>query len=325
MGVFDFLKKAHEENMKSNNNTGSSENNTPTKSYKYKNGLTPIECAKLTVKKIIEDTKIPYVSIKLSDENPKLTDSKIGGIPYIPKNGKIPLQSDGKQMWMIAQINCEDIPIELTDFPHKGILQFWLSHDAFRENDTVVKYYTDIDDTVSEEDISLLMEHNETSFISVNGEYSLKFTLDSEHITRDDIRVNALFCQYYTEISGTLISNPEDAGDDVYDVYEEFLEDFYWCDFKMNGYRTICQLPDYLTYRPDNANFEPSPYHRYINHVDFNADDSELLLLQIASVYNNSSDYSIMIGDAGILQFHILRKDLKERNFNNVTFHADCS
>ena len=49
-----------------------------------------------------------FAKIKLVEDKLKITDSKIEGIPYIPKGSKIPTNSEGKQFMFLAQINCAD-------------------------------------------------------------------------------------------------------------------------------------------------------------------------------------------------------------------------
>ena len=53
----------------------------------------------------------------------KITDSKIEGIPYIPKGSKIPTNSEGKQFMFLAQINCVDLK-GLEDFQKKEFCNF---------------------------------------------------------------------------------------------------------------------------------------------------------------------------------------------------------
>ena len=90
----------------------------------------------------------------------KITDSKIEGIPYIPKGKKIPTNSKEQQFMFLAQINCEDLK-GLEDFPQEGILQFWvLGSDHFgkdfdnptnRDGFDVI-YYEKIEDYYSEDE-----------------------------------------------------------------------------------------------------------------------------------------------------------------------------
>lgn len=55
----------------------------------------------------------------------RLWQSKVGGLPYLPKNHEYPTDPDGKPLSLLVQINFEDVP-KLNLFPEKGILQIYL-------------------------------------------------------------------------------------------------------------------------------------------------------------------------------------------------------
>ena len=65
------------------------------------------------------------IKLSLADEL-AVTDSKVGGMPYIPKGGALPRSAEGKPLFMLAQINCEQLP-ENNLYPKKGLLQFWIA------------------------------------------------------------------------------------------------------------------------------------------------------------------------------------------------------
>ena len=62
------------------------------------------------------------IALSLAD-NLALTDSKLGGTPYIPQGGALPTSVDGKPLFMLAQINCEQLP-ENTLYPKKDSCSF---------------------------------------------------------------------------------------------------------------------------------------------------------------------------------------------------------
>ena len=76
---------------------------------------------------ILQKTAIPYMKLQLTDTKPSLFDSKVGGIGYVPHDAKIPEDSEGTQLRLLAQIDCAEITLE--DFPHQGLLQFWILND----------------------------------------------------------------------------------------------------------------------------------------------------------------------------------------------------
>ena len=58
--------------------------------------------------------------------NLAITDSKFGGIPYLPKGATLPTARNGKPLFMLAQINCSQLP-ENNIYPKKGLLQIWVA------------------------------------------------------------------------------------------------------------------------------------------------------------------------------------------------------
>lgn len=76
-------------------------------------------------------TQREMIRIKLSlSDSLALTDSKFGGMPYVPKGGSLPTSAEGKPLFMLAQINCEQLP-ENNIYPKKGLLQFWIAKDDY--------------------------------------------------------------------------------------------------------------------------------------------------------------------------------------------------
>src|SRR5579875_445467 len=67
---------------------------------------------------------VPFKLEELIEDN--ILGSKINGTPYWEKNGKIPLNSNGEPMELMAQINLSKMP-QLPSFPKDGIIQFFIS------------------------------------------------------------------------------------------------------------------------------------------------------------------------------------------------------
>lgn len=287
-----------------------------------------LEYARLAIEKLRKETMTPYLQIDLRDTQPSIFDSKIGGIPYLPKDAVLPVDTKGRQMKLLAQINCKNL-VTLAEYPHKGILQFFLTTDYAWE-ESCVKYYPEIDATLTEADIlPRIQEFHEGTDGSfpVNGEYGVTFTPKMESMSYDDKRLEALFCQYYTQLSGEYISCPEDAeyGDVVYEVFEEYCDSTRSYGTKIGGYESSTQPPDYLTYRPKEYDNGYQYYKTFVEEIDMESDDTMLLLFQQDSDYKNSQDYQVLWGDAGVARFFIKRSDLKKCDFSKVWFTWDCS
>lgn len=57
-----------------------------------------------------------------------LTDSRLLGTPYWPKNKAYPTNSSGENMTLLAQINCKDLVVPM-GLPNEGLLQIFVDED----------------------------------------------------------------------------------------------------------------------------------------------------------------------------------------------------
>ncbi|MBQ8246699.1 MAG: DUF1963 domain-containing protein [Lachnospiraceae bacterium] len=267
------------------------------------------EYGKMALEQLEKETKLPFMSIKTVDKTTGILDSKFGGLPYLPSNESLPLDKEGKPMRLLAQINCKDLA-GLEEYPQEGMLQFYLTTNP-RWDESVVKYYETVDEAVTAEMVAGRINDNyeNSDCFPVEGEYGLEFTLSKESMSRDDNRLMALFCQYFTKLSGTWISVPDDGGEEVYELFEGYCDDSYASGHKVGGYNSAAQLPDYYPYRESDA------------FIDVKADESPVLLFQMDS----ESKKNIMWGDLGVARFFIKRSDLKARKFENAYLVWDCS
>lgn len=266
---------------------------------------------------MLAETKTPLLRLTLLDKEASIFDSKVGGLPYLPKDVEIPTDEDGKQMKLLAQINCRDLA-DLPGYPHEGLLQFWLTTKWPIEEHRVV-YYQKVDEEVDQDEIALRIAafvEGETGNSPVNGEYAMQFSLDEESISRDDKRFKALFCQYYTHLSEEYLEDPEEE-DEIYDVYERYESDAYGGGHKVGGYKSRAQLPEYDDYYEGEE-------------IDIRSEESEVLLFQLDSdceLDMQTREFKVdrvRWGDGGVGHFMIRRSDLETLNFSQVRFYWDC-
>ena len=90
-----------------------------------------MEDLKTILEKVYQNTKLECIKLSAELHDCTQFDSKIGGTPYIPNNFEYPYsKSEPTQPLMLfAQINFEQMP-HLKDFPHKGMLQFYLTQQT---------------------------------------------------------------------------------------------------------------------------------------------------------------------------------------------------
>ncbi|KAL7721821.1 YwqG family protein [Entamoeba marina] len=76
---------------------------------------------------IISSTSIPSIQFELSEDEPSIFNSKIGGEPYLPKGFDYPCLKNGDKhpLMLLAQLNFEEFD-HIDDFPETGILQIYI-------------------------------------------------------------------------------------------------------------------------------------------------------------------------------------------------------
>ena len=250
---------------------------------------------------ILQKTAIPCMKLKLTVTKPSLFDSKVGGIGYVPRDAKIPEDSKGVQLRLLAQIDCAEITLE--DFPHQGLLQFWILNDDvsglnFDDNtlqDTFrVLYFKEPDRTVTEKEVCEKMQDSssdeEEDYFPVRGCYGLAFSEDVDTISYSDYRfescIRKLVQQDYPEEAENLLENMDDFFDGG-------------SGHKIGGY-------------PGFAQWDPRS----------SEDTHDVLLFQLDS--DMGTDWKILWGDCGIGNFFINREKLKNCDFSDVLYTWDC-
>ena len=254
-----------------------------------------------------------FAKIKLVEDKLKITDSKIVGLPYLPKGAEFPKTPNGKEMLMIAQINCEDLK-GLKDFPQKGILQFFvfddddamfgLDFDSPTTQDTFrVIYYDEIEEFYDEKELENIYKpyNYEESFLTNNNEsYKIKFELRTEK-ERFEEAIYDVFDKLCKEKK--LERHQEDwLYRKILNIEMEYSEEPHsQCD----GFAFFTQS--------DPREFEEK-YKKY-----------DTVLFQLDSEYDeNTKNWKVCIGDAGVLNFFINREKLKNKDFTEILYNWDC-
>lgn len=254
------------------------------------------------LEQIKEETLTETVAFRLVEGvRPSIFESKIGGIPYIPRDMEIPNDSFGVQLRFLAQIDCENLS-SLPDFPHKGLLQFFISEDDImgldEEDGFKVFYYEELDKSVTEAECKAKinpLDQPDERFTPVEGEYGVEFKPCKTPITSSDFR--------YEELVKSRIGDEID--EDLF--YKVFYD--YGSESDVNdGYREhrLGGYPFFTQFDPRN-----------------DENQHEILLFQLDSDFKGG-DQRIMWGDCGIGNFFISTEDLKNRDFTKVLYNWDC-
>jgi len=267
---------------------------------------------------IEQQTARDVAYIELKNEKPGLTDSKLGGVPYLPEGGEFPVDDKGRQLKLLAQINLEDLE-GMEDLPSKGLLQFFTFiddvygidfEDFTNQNTFRIVYYEDINCDVKEEDLaekySPYFDEEDPCF-PFEGEFKMEFEVDREGMSFWDYRYDDLFVQKYNEVF------PDDTIDTILDVEE--MEDIEDEDF-------FDELMDELGGNGNKVGGYPAFTQEDPRGYDYEGYDT--LLLQIDTIDDDDEDIHIMWGDSGVCNFFIDREKLRNRDFSDVIYNWDC-
>ena len=246
----------------------------------------------------------PYIKITPEDSsNLELWQSKFGGFPYLPKGVEYPKNSNGDYLYLVAQINFEEMP-KLENFPDKGILEFFLSPNSIKGNidgnfgvdktsqkDIRILYFSEINKNNLQADFSFLKPITRDNFPDYSNPfpvikiYALKLEKNYAPISPGDYQ----FFEYnFFE---------DKLGDKNYKLRNAYVEKFNHKSSKIGGYPTFAQG-------------DPREFHKYSN-------EKYILLFMMGNTRE------IMQGD-GILNFFIKKKDLFKKDFSNILAYFDC-
>ena len=250
------------------------------------------------------------IKLSLADEL-AVTDSKVGGVPYIPKGGALPKSAEGKPLFMLAQINCEQLP-ENSLYPKKGLLQFWIADtedplygidfDNPCSNDNKrVLYFSTIGETLPIDDFisDYTFDDNHLPFNS-KKQFALHFKKDTESISLEERAATQLFFEKWNEAFSTQITT-------IDEFFEEVPND-------------ICEeINASLLKEPTGHKIGGYPYFIQVDPREEN-DPHTLLLLQI-DIDNVGGEEICWGNEGGVANFFISPEDMANCRFDDVLFH----
>ena len=275
------------------------------------------ENIKNIVAKIKERTAMTaYKLTIIRDSNPDIFDSKFGGVPYWDMNKEYPVDSQGKKMMLLAQINFTNAKLNNELLPKQGMLQFFFTSedDVFgmdwdepdSQKDFRVIYHENVDESVTKEDILALdipiATDADMDYTPVMKEAAVDIRETVTYLGTEDYRFDKVFTEVVKELNGEDISE-QGFYDYLHDndrdyLYEVCSNDGHW----ILGYPYFTQS-DPRECRDDN-------YY-------------DTLLFQMDSDMIDSRDY-VLWGDCGVANFFINKEALKNKDFSRVMYNWDC-
>lgn len=244
----------------------------------------------ITANTIRNQNKKKKASVMKFSKGAGLTDSKVGGLPFMTAKTEIPMCNDRKnQMLMLCQINCADIPAGL-GFPTAGLYQIWVDPEEafegyYESGNGCFKfiYYNVIDEEkngLPVEEIKERYNPKTKGLLQLNGEF--KITFENATVDTPSLYDPTVFSKFLNKIQNKYVK--EDIGYEIEDlstiIYEVFdnadgyfdAEKAYEEKFLMPDAR-ICKVGGYIP-----CTYEPNPDDTSFPQYESNIDDLNLVL-----------------------------------------------
>lgn len=254
----------------------------------------------------LEATRRPLARISLEPmAQDELRASKVGGRPYWQETKPVPTGSDGKPLYLLAQINFSEIPRPLAGYPSQGLLQFFIADNDHYGADFDSGYGPDVlsvqrgfrvvywpDIAADPADIPVPPQSNQSPMLPHDPARPrrMRFEAGEEKLSVSDYRFDKLL------------------GGNTYAAVEAFA-----AARKLGA----DHLLDALWERHSGSGHKLGGYP-YFTQEDPRTQGPMELLLQL------DSDDEMMWGDVGVGGFFIAPEDLAKADFSRVMYTWDC-
>lgn len=254
----------------------------------------------------LEATRRPVARISLQPmAQDDLRASKVGGRPYWREGKPAPKGSDGKPLYLLAQINFSEIPRALPGYPSQGLLQFFIADNDHYGADFDSGYGPDVlsvprgfrvvywpDVAAAPGDVPVPPPSSESLMLPHDPARPrrMSFEAGEETLSVDDYRFDKLL------------------GGNAYDAVETFA-----ASRKLDA----DALLDAVWQRHSGSGHKLGGYP-FFTQEDPRTQGPWELLLQL------DSDDEMMWGDVGVGGFFIAPDDLAKADFSRVMYTWDC-
>lgn len=261
----------------------------------------------------IETSRQEYVkiqAIQCREDELTLTQSKLGGYPYMPEGFEYPLDSKEEMMMLLIQINFAEVP-RLEGYPTEGILQFFVADD-----DSLGMDYS-----FSEDDIDLQHNYRVIYHPNVDTSDSRRTFIDVPVLSQAEFELtpNAHSLEFEKKVGYVPL-----MGADCWNILHEHILHFA-------PEITDDQARQRIRYAYYNAVDEPMIWHKIGGYAHTIQEDirigynPKLYLGDHIQLLQITSENSIMWGDGGAAHFFIDPSDLRRRDFSKVVYFWSCS
>lgn len=254
-----------------------------------------------------------YVLAFDSESTPTIFDSKVGGLPYWDPAKTYPTDSNGKKMYLLAQINFDQDKAE-SPLPQSGMLQFFIGGEEMygldfdhptEQKDWRIVYHEKIDTRVTAETMEAM---------------GIPVSLDDEEVDSPVFRS----CVFRLVKKETWLT--PDNWERFDELTLEVAKDLFG-ETNAESADEVFGEEQYALVQDEDFNFENSHLlgHPFFTQADIRERGwrYDTLLFQLDTECCEEKDI-VMWGDCGVGNFFINAEDLKRLDFSNVLYNWDC-
>lgn len=248
-----------------------------------------------------------------SESTPTIFDSKVGGLPYWDPAKTYPTDSNGKKMFLLAQINFDQDKAE-SPLPQGGMLQFFVGGEDM--------YGLDFDHPTAQKDWRIVYHEKIDTRVTAEAveAMGIPVSLDNEEVDSPVFRS----CVFRLVKKETWLTpdNWERFDEQTLEVAKDLFGET-----NAESADEVFGEEQYALVQDEDFNFENSHLlgHPYFTQADIRERGwrYDTLLFQLDTECCEEKDI-VMWGDCGVGNFFINAEDLKRLDFSNVLYNWDC-
>ena len=248
-----------------------------------------------------------------SESAPTIFDSKVGGLPYWDPTKTYPTDSNGKKMFLLAQINFDREKAE-SPLPQGGMLQFFVGGEEM--------YGLDFDHPTAQKDWRIVYHEKIDTCVTAEAveAMGIPVSLDDEEVDSPVFRS----CVFRLVKKETWLT--PDNWERFDELTLEVAKDLFG-ETNAESADEVFGEEQYALVQDEDFNFENSHLlgHPFFTQADIRERGwrYDTLLFQLDTECCEEKDI-VMWGDCGVGNFFINAEDLKRLDFSNVLYNWDC-
>ena len=248
-----------------------------------------------------------------TESAPTIFDSKVGGLPYWDPAKTYPTDSNGKKMYLLAQINFDQDKAE-SPLPQSGMLQFFIGGEEM--------YGLDFDHPTEQKDWRIVFHEKIDTCVTAEAveAMGIPVSLDNEEVDSPVFRS----CVFRLVKKETWLT--PDNWERFDELALEVAKDLFG-ETNAESADEVFGEEQYALVQDEDFNFENSHLlgHPYFTQADIRERGwrYDTLLFQLDTECCEEKDI-VMWGDMGVGNFFINSEDLKNLDFSNVLYNWDC-